>query len=39
MIAGIALYLKAINPKIRIIGIQSEVVAPLVDYKKSHVLK
>eukprot|EP01117_Protostelium_nocturnum_P011821 TRINITY_DN430_c1_g1_i2.p1 TRINITY_DN430_c1_g1~~TRINITY_DN430_c1_g1_i2.p1 ORF type:complete len:966 (-),score=166.34 TRINITY_DN430_c1_g1_i2:23-2920(-) len=39
MIAGIALYLKTIKPKIRIIGVQSEVVAPLLDYKKTELLR
>ena len=38
MIAGIALYLKKLNPKIRIIGVQSALVAPLIDYKQSEVL-
>jgi threonine dehydratase len=39
MIAGIALYLKRVKPSIRIIGIQSEVVAPLIEYKKTEALK
>ncbi|PRP80137.1 threonine ammonia-lyase [Planoprotostelium fungivorum] len=39
MIAGIATYLKTINPKIRIIGVQSEVVAPLMDYKKTELFR
>jgi len=38
MIAGIALYLKGLNPKVRIIGIQSEVVSPLKDFKKTESL-
>jgi len=39
MIAGIATYLKTINPKIRVIGVQSEVVAPLMDYKKTELFR
>lgn len=39
MIAGIALYLKKINPKIRIIGIQSELVAPLIEFKRTESLR
>ena len=38
MIAGISIYLKKINPKIRIIGIQSELVAPLINYKQQGSL-
>eukprot|EP00002_Diphylleia_rotans_P016135 TRINITY_DN3135_c0_g1_i1.p1 TRINITY_DN3135_c0_g1~~TRINITY_DN3135_c0_g1_i1.p1 ORF type:complete len:1056 (-),score=245.73 TRINITY_DN3135_c0_g1_i1:63-3230(-) len=35
LISGIASYLKARNPKIRIVGVQSELVSPLADIKKT----
>ncbi len=39
MIAGIALYLKAVNPNIRIVGVQSANVSPLADFKTTHMLR
>lgn len=39
MIAGIALYLKGVNPKIRIVGVQAESVAPLANIKRTDELK
>jgi len=39
MIAGIALYLKRVNPKIRIIGVQSERVSPLAQFKETSELR
>ncbi|KAF2075271.1 hypothetical protein CYY_003400 [Polysphondylium violaceum] len=36
MIAGIALFLKKINPNIRIIGVQSANVSPLADFKQTN---
>ncbi|GAM27661.1 hypothetical protein SAMD00019534_108370, partial [Acytostelium subglobosum LB1] len=39
MIAGIALFLKKINPNIRIIGVQSANVSPLADFKQTNQLR
>jgi threonine dehydratase len=39
MIAGIATYLKGVNPRIRIVGVQAENVAPLIEFKKTDELK
>ncbi|KYR00103.1 threonine ammonia-lyase [Tieghemostelium lacteum] len=39
MIAGIALFLKRINPNIRIIGVQSANVSTLADFKQTHQLR
>ena len=39
MIAGIALYLKGVNPNIRVVGVQSANVAPLADFKTTHTLR
>ena len=39
MIAGIALYLKGVNPKIRIVGVQADSVAPLENFKQTDELK
>eukprot|EP01133_Synstelium_polycarpum_P016177 gene16177-19254_t len=39
MIAGIALFLKRINPNIRIIGVQSANVSPLADFKQTNQLR
>ncbi|EFA82169.1 threonine ammonia-lyase [Heterostelium album PN500] len=39
MIAGIALFLKKINPNIRIIGVQSQNVSPLADFKQTNQLR
>jgi len=39
MIAGIATYLKGVNPNIRIVGVQSANVAPLAEFKTTHMLR
>lgn len=39
MIAGIAAYLKGVNPNIRVVGVQSANVAPLADFKTTHMLR
>ena len=39
MIAGIALFLKGVNPNIRIVGVQSQNVAPLAEFKTTHLLR